>query len=327
MPGSPRRAIATRLPIFAAPMFLVSGPELVIAACKAGIVGSFPSHNARTAVDLDQWMTGIVAALDQARIDRPGDIIAPWGVNLVTHSTNARLPSDLELVAKHRPPVVVTALGSPKPVMEVVHGYGGIVIADVINMTLARKAVAAGVDGLACVSAGAGGHTGFLSPFAFISAVRAIFDGIIAVGGGIGDGRAVAGAIAAGADFVYMGTRFIPTEESMAVRGFKQMVVDSTIDDLVISAGISGTHASWLKPSLRAGGLDPDNLPATPDRAYDTTGSEKKRWKDLWAAGQAIDSSKAIEPVSVIVDQLEVEYKDALRAMAARVTLTNQGTV
>ena len=308
-------------------MFLVSGPELVTAACKAGIVGAFPSHNARTAQDLDQWMTGIVASLDEARAARPNEIIAPWCVNLVTHSTNARLPADLELVAKHRPPVVVTALGSPKPVMEVVHGYGGIVIADVINMTLAKKAIAAGVDGLACVSAGAGGHTGFLSPFAFISAVRAIFDGIIAVGGGMGDGRAVAGAIAAGADFVYMGTRFIPTDESRASDGFKQMVVDSTIDDLVISAGISGTHASWLKPSIRAAGLDPDNLPATPDRAYDTSKEGPKKWKDLWAAGQAIDSSKAVETVSVIVDQLEVEYKDALRAMAARLTIANQGTL
>lgn len=307
-------------------MFLVSGPELVIAACRAGIVGAFPSHNARTAQDLDQWMERIAADLARAREERPSDIIAPWCVNLVTHSTNARLPDDLKLVLKHQPPVVVTALGSPKPVMEVVHGYGGIVIADVINMTLARKAIAAGVDGLACVSAGAGGHTGFLSPFAFISAVREIFDGIITVGGGIADGRAVAGAIAAGADFVYMGTRFIPSTESYAPQGFKQMVVDSTIDDLVISAGISGTPASWLKPSLRSAGLDPDNLPATPDRAYDTSKESPKRWKDLWAAGQGIDSSKSIEPVAAIVDRLEVEYREALRAMTARLNVADQGT-
>ncbi len=324
--GSGRRAIATRLPVFAAPMFLVSGPELVTAACRAGIVGAFPSHNARTAQDLDQWMERIGADLGRARQERPGDIIAPWCVNLVTHSTNARLPDDLKLVLKHQPPVVVTALGSPKPVMEVVHSYGGIVIADVINMTLARKAITAGVDGLACVSAGAGGHTGFLSPFAFISAVREIFNGIITVGGGIADGRAVAGAVAAGADFVYMGTRFIPSAESLAPQGFKQMVVDSTIDDLVISAGLSGTPASWLKPSLRSAGLDPDNLPATPDRAYDTSKESPKRWKDLWAAGQGIDSSKSIEPVAAIVDRLEVEYQEALRAMAARLNVADQGT-
>lgn len=320
------RSIPARLPVFAAPMFLVSGVELVIAACRAGIVGAFPSHNARTAQDLERWMQAIRAALDQARTERPDAIIAPWCVNLVTHSTNARLPEDLKLVAKYQPPIVVTALGSPKPVMEVVHGYGGIVIADVITMTLARKAIAVGVDGVACVSAGAGGHTGFLSPFAFIAAVRAIFDGLIVVGGAIADGHAVAGAIAAGADFVYMGTRFIPTLESIAVPGFKQMVVDSTIDDLVVSAAISGTPASWLKPSLRAAGLDPDQLPETPKRGYDTTNDGPKRWKDVWAAGQGIDASKAIEPVSTIVDQLEREYREALRTMAARLNTMNQGT-
>ncbi len=306
-------------------MFLVSGPDLVIAACRAGVVGAFPIHNARTRQDREQWMDRITTELARAREESPDAVIAPWCVNLVTHSTNAQLPEDLEVVAKYKPPVVVTALGSPKPVMEVVRGYGGIVIADVVNLTLARKAVAAGVDGLACVSAGAGGHTGFLSPFAFISAVRAIFDGIIVVGGGISDGRGVAGAVAAGADFVYMGTRFIPALESIAVPGFKQMVVDCTIDDLVISAAISGTPASWLKPSLLAAGLDPDHLGDTPERGYDTSKTGGKRWKDLWAAGQGLDASKAIEPVSVIVDQLEREYRDALRALAARLEVKDQG--
>lgn len=312
--------------MFAAPMFLVSGPDLVTAACRAGIVGAFPSHNARTADDLERWMEGICADLTRAREERPGAVIAPWCVNLVTHSTNARLPEDLILVAKYKPPVVVTALGSPKPVMEVVHGYGGLVVADVINMTLARKAITAGVDGLACISAGAGGHTGFLSPFAFISAVRAIFDGLIVVGGGIADGRAVAGAVAAGADFVYMGTRFIPANESLAVPAFKQMVVDATIDDLMVSAAISGTPASWLIPSLRAAGLDPDHLPETPpQRGYDASNDGPKRWKDLWAAGQGVGASKAIESVADIVQQLEAEYRDALRAMAARLDVSDQG--
>jgi nitronate monooxygenase len=307
-------------------MFLVSGPDLVIAACRAGIVGSFPSHNGRTAKDLAEWMERITTDLARAREERPDAVIAPWCVNLVTHSTNARLPEDLALVAKYQPPVVVTALGSPKPVMEVVRSYGGLVVADVITMTLARKAIAAGVDGLACVSAGAGGHTGFLSPFAFISAVRAIFDGIIVVGGGIADGRAVAGAVAAGADFVYMGTRFIPSVESLAVPAFKQMVVDATIDDLVVSPGISGTAASWLRPSLVAAGLDPDNLPAAPKRGYDTSNDGPKRWKDLWAAGQGVDASRAIEPVAAIVDQLEREYRGALAAMAARIGVADQGS-
>ena len=320
-----RKAIAARLPVFAAPMMLVSGVELVVAACRAGIVGAFPSHNARTAQDLEQWMLQIRSQLEQARAAEPDAIIGPWCVNLVTHSTNTRLADDLAMVAKYQPPIVVTALGGPKPVMEVVHGYGGIVIADVISMTLARKAIAAGVDGLACISAGAGGHTGFLSPFAFVAAVREIFDGIVVIGGAIGDGHAVAGAIAAGADFVYMGTRFIPTVESQAPLAYKQMVVDASIDDLVVSAAISGTPASWLKPSLRSAGLDPDQLPATPERRYDTSDISAKRWRDIWAAGQALHASKGIQPVAEIVDDLEIEYRDALRKMAARLSLKDQG--
>jgi nitronate monooxygenase len=310
--------LPTRLPVFAAPMFLVSGPELVMAGCRAGIIGAFPSHNARTPQETGEWMTTINATLAAARAAQPGSIIAPWCVNLVTHSTNTRLRDDLDLVVRHRPPVVVTALGSPKPALEAVRSYGGIVIADVVNMTLARKAIAAGVDGVACVSAGAGGHTGFLSPFAFIAAVRAEFDGLIVVGGGIADGRAIAGSVVAGADFVYMGTRFIPAAESIAAPGYKAMVVESGIDDLVVSAAITGAPASWLKPSLRAAGLDPDALPDKPSRDYDTGNSEARRWKTIWSAGQGLGASRAIEPVAAIVDQLEREYRAALAEAAGR---------
>jgi nitronate monooxygenase len=301
-----------RLPVFAAPMFLISGPELVLAACKAGIVGAFPTPNARPIDKLDDWMKQITEGLAQARDTQAGDTIGPWCANLVTHSSNTRLAQDLELVARYRPPVVVTALGSPRPVMEVVHGYGGQVFADVINLTLARKAVAAGADGLACVSAGAGGHTGQLSPFAFVSAVREFFDGPVVVGGGISDGWGIAGAIACGADYVYMGTRFIAVSESMAQPAYKQMLVDSTADDLIISAGITGTPASWLKPSLRANGLDPENLPAAPQRHYDSNQSiAAKRWMDVWAAGQGVGAIKAVEPVAAVVDQLAREYAQA----------------
>jgi nitronate monooxygenase len=316
------RAIAarlpTRLPVFAAPMFLVSGPELVIGSCRAGIIGAFPSHNARTPAQTGEWMASINATLETARATTPAGVVAPWCVNLVTHSTNTRLRDDLDLVVTYRPPVVVTALGSPKPALEAVRSYGGIVIADVVNMRLARKAIAAGVDGVACVSAGAGGHTGFLSPFAFIAAVRAEFDGLIVVGGGIADGRAIAGAIVAGADFVYMGTRFIPAAESIAAPEYKQMVVASSIDDLVVSAAITGTPASWLKPSLRAAGLDPDALPDKPNRDYDTANSEARRWKTIWSAGQGVGASQAVEPVAAIVAQLEREYREALADAAAR---------
>ena len=298
-----------RLPVFAAPMFLVSGPEMVIAACKSGIGGAFPTPNCRTVEDLDQWMGRITDAL------APGD--APWIANMITHSTNTRLAEDLRLVAQYKPPVVITALGSPRPVMETVKAYGGLVFADVISMKLARKAAEAGVDGLACVSAGAGGHTGHLTPFAFISAVRDFFDGYIAVGGGVGDGAGIAGAVAAGADFVYMGTRFLATEESMAQSAYKQMVVDAGPDDLVVSAAVTGTPASWLKASLRAAGQDPDNLGGPAERNYSSNG-DPKRWRDIWAAGQGVDSVRSVQPLSQVVDQLSLEYQAAVQAFRRR---------
>ena len=305
-----------RLPVFAAPMFLISGPALVLEACRSGIIGAFPTPNARPIAQLDAWMNEITEGLARARDAQPGATIGPWCANLVTHSSNTRLAEDLALVAKYKPPIVVTALGSPKPAIEGVHGYGGLVFADVIGIALAKKAVAAGADGLACVSAGAGGHTGFLSPFAFVSAVREFFDGFVIVGGGISDGWGVAGAIACGADFVYMGTRFIPSAESLAPDAYKQMVVDSSVDDLIVSAGISGTPASWLKPSLVANGLDPANMPAAPGRAYDSNQAfAGKKWTTVWAAGQGLGASKAIEPVAGIVDQLAREYAQALTRM------------
>ncbi|MFC7461596.1 NAD(P)H-dependent flavin oxidoreductase [Hydrogenophaga defluvii] len=306
-----------RVPVVAAPMFLVSGPALVLAACRAGIVGAFPTPNARPIDVLEVWMREITDGLARARDEQAPETIGPWCANLVTHSSNARLPEDLELIAKYKPPIVVTALGSPKPAIDVVHSYGGIVLADVINLTLARKAAAAGADGLACVSAGAGGHTGFLSPFAFVSAIREFFDGMVVVGGGISDGWGVAGAIASGADLVYMGTRFIPTVESMADPSYKQMLVDSTVDDLIVSSGVTGTPASWLKPSLRANGLDPENLPAAPSRSYDSNQPiGAKKWRDVWAAGQGVGAIRAIEPVADVVDGLARQYRQALGRMA-----------
>jgi nitronate monooxygenase len=298
-------------------MFLISGPALVLAACKACIVGAFPTPNARPIAVLEDWMREITEGLARARDEQPASTIGPWCANLVTHSSNTRLAEDLALVAKYKPPIVVTALGSPKPAIEVVHSYGGLVFADVISIGLAKKAVAAGADGLACVSAGAGGHTGFLSPFAFVSAIREFFDGHVVVGGGISDGWGVAGAVASGADYVYMGTRFIPTVESLAHADYKQMVVDSGIDDLIVSAGITGTPASWLKPSLRANGMDPDNMPASPERRYDSNQSfAGKKWMDVWAAGQGIGASKSIEHVAGVVDQLAAEYQQAVARFA-----------
>jgi len=307
-----------RLPVVAAPMFLISGPDLVLAACRAGIVGAFPTPNARPIEVLDEWMRRITEGLARARDEQPADTIGPWCANVVTHSSNTRLKDDLALLATYRPPLVVTALGSPRPVIEVVQGYGGVVVADVINLPLARKAVAAGADGLACISAGAGGHTGHLSPFAFVSAVREFFDGLVIVGGAVSDGWGVAGAIACGADLVYMGTRFIPTTESQAAPAYKQMLVDSTADDLLISAGLTGTPASWLKPSLRANGLDPDRMPAAPTRSYDSNQSlATKKWMDVWAAGQGVGAIKSVESTAAVVDRLAAEYAAARRRFAA----------
>lgn len=309
-----------RLPVVAAPMFLISGPDLVLAAARAGIAGAFPTPNARPIDVLEQWLERIsrehaaLAATPTAH--RPG----PWVANLVTHSSNARLPEDLALIARYKPPVVITALGSPRPAMEVVHAYGGIVIADVINLTLAQKAIDAGVDGLACISSGAGGHTGHLSPFAFVSAVRRRFDGLVIIGGAICDGWGIAGAIACGADLVYMGTRFIPTLESQAKLEYKQMLVEADIGDVVVSDKITGAPASWLIPSLKANGIDLATLSPLTDRNYNSNRSvdeSRRGWRDLWGAGQGVGAVSAIEPVATVVDRLEAEYREA-RARFAR---------
>lgn len=298
-----------RLPVVCAPMFLVSGPDMVIAACHAGIVGSLPAANARPIEVLESWMQQISNELSVPEDENSN---APWALNLMTHSSNSRLADELTLVARYKPPVVITALGSPKPAIDIVHAYGGIVIADVPNIMLARKAVAAGADGLACISAGAGGHTGALSPFAFVSAVREFYDGLVVLGGGISDGFGVAGAIAAGADLVYMGTRFIASRESIAPEDYKQMLVDSDVDDLVVSACITGTPASWLKPSLLAAGLDLENMPATPERNYDGNRSlTARRWVDTWSAGQGIGAIREISSIGDIVTALEYDYQSA----------------
>lgn len=306
-----------RLPAVAAPMFLVSGPDLVIAAAKAGIVGCFPTPNARPIATLEAWMDRISGEIADARRADPGGVVGPWCANLITHSSNARLPEDLALVAKYRPPMLVTALGSPKPAIAVARGYGGLVFADVINLALAKKAIDAGADGLVLVSAGAGGHTGNLSPFAFLAAVREFFDGPVILGGGIGEGAGMAGAITAGADLVYLGTSFIAASESLADPAYKAMVTAATADDIVPSAGITGTTANWLAPSLIANGYDPRAMPTAPSRDYDTGTSGAKRWATIWSAGQGVGAVKAVEPVAAIVDRLERQYRAAFARVGA----------
>ncbi|MCB1408675.1 MAG: nitronate monooxygenase, partial [Rhodobacteraceae bacterium] len=241
-----------RLPAMAAPMFLVSNPDLVVACCKAGIVGSFPAPNLRTSAELGDWMAEIRARLS------PGD--APWALNLVTHSTSPRLAGDLEQVAIHQPPVVITALGSPRPVIPTVHGYGGLVFADVVSVALAKKAAEAGADGLVLVCSGAGGHTGELSPLVFVERVRQFFDGPIALAGAINTGEAILAARVLGADLAYLGTAFLAAEENMAQPEYRQMCVDSDATDLMVTRAFTGARASMLKPSMIAKGLDPADL-------------------------------------------------------------------
>lgn len=291
-----------RLPVFQAPMFLLSGPEMVIASCHAGIVGSFPSFNARTVEDLDAWLARITAEVD--------DTHAPWAINLVTHRSNPRFRDDLALAERYRAPLVITALGSPAEVVDRVHAYGGRVLADVIDLRLARKAIAAGVDGLVLVAAGAGGHTGQQSPFAFVTEIRQHFDGILVLGGGISNGRGVRAAEILGADYAYLGTRFIAAEECLAAREYKQMVVDASGADIVCSDALTGVKANWLRASLVRAGYDPDNMPEAGDIDVLKSSSDVKRWRDIWAAGQGAGAVNDILPVAAIVDRLCREYEE-----------------
>lgn len=297
------------LPLIAAPMFLVSGPDLVVAACRAGIVGSFPTPNCRTVEALDLWLREITERLAALRMSSGGRPPAPWAANLVVHTTNKRLQADLELVVKYRAPIVITALGSPSRVVDAVHAYGGLVFADVNSIELAKKAANCGVDGLVLVASGAGGHTGHISAFSFVPAVRRWWDGAIVVGGGICDAAGIRAAEMLGADLAYMGTRFIPTVESLAEDEYKQMVVASSLDDLVVTKAFTGANASMLKPSIVRAGLDPDALqPRDRMNFQGQAGEEPKAWKGIWSAGQGINMIDAIETVDQIVSDLRADY-------------------
>ncbi|WP_417469086.1 NAD(P)H-dependent flavin oxidoreductase [Maricaulis sp.] len=289
-----------RLPAICAPMFLVSGPELVIATCQAGVIGSFPGPNCRTIDDLDAWMKQITTALG------PSD--AAWAFNMVTHSSYPRFEAELALVKTYQPLLVVTALGGPGRVVEAVHSYGGTVFADVNSVAFARKAVAAGADGLVLVCAGAGGHTGTLTNVAFVEAVRDFFDGPLAVAGGISTGTGIAAVRAMGADFAYIGTAFITASESMAQDEYKAMVIDASAADLQVSASITGVPASWMRASLEANGLDPDNMPAKGAVTFNDPSQLAKGWRDVWSAGQGVGAIHAVEPVAAIVERLAAGF-------------------
>ena len=295
-----------RLPVIQAPMFLLSGPEMVVASCRAGIIGSFPSPNARTMEILEQWLTTITEQLAEL------SAAAPWALNLVMHKSNSRRHGDLALAEKYRAPIVITALGSPEEAVETVHSYGGKIFADVTTVEFAKRAARSGVDGLALICCGAGGHTGKLSPFVFVEEVRKFFSGEIILSGAIGNGRAIRAARVLGADYVYMGTRFISTHESLAQQNYKEMVVKSTGSDVITSDSITGVKANWLKGSLINAGYDIDNMPPPGGINFLEAAGDFKRWRDIWAAGQAVGVTEKIESIADIVDQLENEYRENL---------------
>lgn len=293
------------LPLIGSPMFIISQPDLVIAQCRSGIVGAFPSLNARPAGMFESWLQQLGESLDE------GD--APFAVNLIVHRTNSRLEEDLALCVRYRVPLVITSLGAREDVNEAIHSYGGIVLHDVINNVFARKAVEKGADGLIAVAAGAGGHAGTLSPFALVQEIRAWFDGPLALSGSIATGRAIAAARMMGADLGYMGTPFIATEEANAQAAYKQMIVDGSAQDIVYSDVFTGVLGNYLRPSIVAAGLDPDALPKAKDMDFASlTGGEKKAWRDVWGAGQGIGAIHKVQPAGDFIAGLKADYRAAV---------------
>lgn len=301
---------ALPVPVLAAPMFLVSGPRLLVACCRAGIVGSLPAPNARTLDGLDQWLAQIADELGAARA--AGESVAPWLLNMIVHSSYDRFAGELELVRRYRPPLVSTALGSPARVLDEVHAYGGLVLADVTTPALARKAIAAGVDGLILVCHGAGGHTGSYNPFAFVAEVRRFWNGPLGLAGAVSSGRDIHAARILGCDFAVVGTRLIATAESQAEDAYRQMLVDCSMDDLVASKAISGVLANWLRPSLERAGIDPAGEGKAGIDFSGDIASANKAWKHVWSAGQGVGQIERSASVAALVEELRQGYRASL---------------
>jgi nitronate monooxygenase len=306
-----------RLPVIGAPLFIVSNPDLVIAQCKAGVVGSFPALNARPAAVLEDWLIRItteLAAYDAAHPEAPS---APFAVNQIVHRTNERLMHDVEMCVKYKVPIVITSLGARTDVNDAIHSYGGIVLHDIINVTFAKKALEKGADGLIAVAAGAGGHAGVLSPFALVAEIREFFDGPLALSGAISTGAGILAAQAAGADVAYIGSAFIATEEANAALAYKQSIVDSRAADIVYSNLFTGVHGNYLRSSIAAQGLDPDALPLSDPTQMNFGSSTTKAWRDIWGAGQGVGSVQAVLPAAARIAQWDAEYRAAKAKLAA----------
>jgi len=304
------------LPLIAAPMFLVSGVELVVAACRNGVIGAFPTVNCRNPEQLDQWL-GEIAGRLRRHSNESGKPTAPICANLIVHRSNARLEQNLAVLLRHKPEIVITSVGSPAPVLAPLHEAGALVFADVASIRHAERAVAAGADGLVLLTAGAGGQTGWLNPFAFVRAVRAFFDGPLVLAGGVSDGHALRAAQALGCDLAYMGTRFIATRESMADARYKEMLVASSADDILLTRAFTGLQTNMLRPSIEAAGLDPDDLPARgaidigKDIDVGARENNPKRWRDIWSAGHSVSGVTEVLPVDELVARTLAEYRDA----------------
>lgn len=306
-------AASLALPVIGSPMFIVSGPELVIAQCLNGVVGSFPALNARPAAALDTWLTRIETELAAAKAADPARIVAPFAVNQIVHASNDRLAQDMEVCVRHRVPIIITSLRAPDEVVAAAHSYGGLVFHDVTTIRHAQKALDAGVDGLILVCAGAGGHAGTLSPFALVGEVRRFYDGPLILSGAIATGSAILAAQAMGADLAYIGSRFIATEEANAAQGYKQMIVEAAAADIVYTPFFTGVPGNYLKASIAAQGLDPDALPAADKSAMNFGSSRAKPWRDIWGSGQGVGLIDDAPPAAAVIARLRQEY-DAARA-------------
>ncbi len=312
LPAVLRRGLS--IPVVGSPLFIISNPDLVIAQCKAGVVGSFPALNARPAHVLDEWLERITTELADYNAKNPDKPAAPFAVNQIVHKSNDRLQQDLMVCAKYKVPIIITSLGASEEVNQAVHSWGGIVLHDVINNRFAKKAIEKGADGLIAVAAGAGGHAGTLSPFALVHEIREWFDGPLLLSGAIGNGNAILAAQAAGADLAYVGSAFIATNEANAIDGYKQMIVDSNAADIIYSNLFTGVHGNYLRQSIVASGLDPDALPQSDPSKMNFgsgDGSKAKAWKDIWGSGQGIGAVKQIVPAAELVARLAREYHGA----------------
>ncbi|WP_368974659.1 NAD(P)H-dependent flavin oxidoreductase [Caldifermentibacillus hisashii] len=310
---------STTIPVIMAPMFLINDPNMVLRACEAGIIGTFPALNARTNEILEGWFEQITTEWDRIKTANPDKKIAPWGINFISHRSNKRFTEDLQLIKKYQPPLIITSLGDPSPVVEIAHQYGGVVFSDVINVKFAKKAIEKGVDGLVLVCSGAGGHGGTYSPFAFIHEVKTFWDGPVVLAGAMSKGEDILAAEILGADFAYLGSRFIPAKESLANEAYKKMIIESRVEDIIYTDAFSGVNANYLIPSIKQVGLDPEKLQRKEKIDFSALGNPNIRaWKDVWSAGQGVGAITQVQSLAEIVAELKQQYEAAKEKIVKR---------